>query len=94
VSGASLKTILPLYFAALVLVACSESTDGPDRGQTDAASVESAAEAAKARTMPEEGILAAGKYSTAKEFEPSFSFELIGVALRLHYLTQALPPLY
>lgn len=68
--------ILSLYIAAFVLTACSERTDGPDRGQTDAASVGGAAEAAKARTVPEEGVLAPGRYSTGERFEPSFSFEL------------------
>jgi hypothetical protein len=76
VGGAILKAILPLCFATLVLVGCSESADGPDRGQTDAASGGGAAQAAKAHTMPEEGILAPGRYSTGEEFEPSFSFEL------------------
>ncbi len=69
--------LLLLCFAALVLVGCSEEADEPDRGQTDAAaSEEGAAEAAKARTMPEEGVLPPGRYSTGDEFEPSFSFEL------------------
>jgi hypothetical protein len=68
--------ILPLCLAAVVLCACSERTDGPDRGHTDAAAVGGAAEAAKARKMPEKGVLAPGSYSTGEEFEPPFSFKL------------------
>jgi hypothetical protein len=59
-----------------MLFACSERTNGPDRGHTDAAAVGGAAEAPKARTMPEEGVLAPGKYSTGEEFEPPLSFKL------------------
>ena len=70
------KAILPLCFAALVLVACSEDGGEPDRGQIGTASAEDNARTAKVRTVPEDGTLPAGRYSTGKRFEPSFSFEL------------------
>lgn len=69
--------MLLLWFAALVLVACSEEPDEPDRGHSDAAaSGGGARETTKARTMAEERALSPGRYSTEEEFEPSFSFEL------------------
>ena len=74
--------MLALFFAALVLVGCSEEQDEPDRGQNDEVSAGGAAGATKARTMAEEGILATGRYSSGEEFEPSFSFELVGEGWR------------
>lgn len=71
-----LKAILSLCFAALVLVACSEDAGESDRSQTGTASGEDSGGTAKVRTVPEEGTLSAGRYSTGERFEPSFSFEL------------------
>ncbi len=71
-----LKAILPLCFAALVLVACSEDGGESDRSQTGTASRGDGGEAVKVRTVPEDGTLPAGRYSAGKRFEPSFSFEL------------------
>jgi hypothetical protein len=77
VGGAILKAIVPLCFAALVLVACSEEPDKPDRGTNDATVPGGGAgETGKARTMAEEGALSPGRYFTEGEFEPSFSFEI------------------
>ena len=72
----NLRATLLLCFAALVLVACSEDGGESDRSQSGAASAEDNARAAKVRTVPEEGTLSAGTYSTGERFEPSFSFEL------------------
>src|SRR3712207_6600503 len=77
-----LKAILALCFAALMLVGCSEEPDEPDRGHNGAVSAGGAAEAAKTRTMAEEGILGSGRYSTGVEFKPLFSFELVGEGWR------------
>jgi hypothetical protein len=79
-----LKTIVPLCFAALVLVACSEDAGESDRSQIGPASGGDGAGTAKAGTVPEEGTLSAGRYSTGERFEPSFSFELGEGWLVLH----------
>jgi hypothetical protein len=71
-----LQALLPLCFAALVLVACSEDGGEPERSQTGTASAGDGGEAVKVRTVPEQGPLSAGRYSTGERFEPSFSFEL------------------
>lgn len=68
--------MLLLCLAALVLVACSGDTEEQHSEQTEAASQNGVSEAAKARTVPEQGVLAPGRYSTGEEFEPPFSFEI------------------
>ncbi len=75
--GVILKAMVALCFATLVLAACSEQPDEPDRGHNDAAaSGGGAGETGKARTIAEKGALSPGRYSTGEEFEPSFSFEI------------------
>jgi hypothetical protein len=71
-----LKAVLTLCLAALALGACSGDAGGPDRGQTGPPPGGDAGETAKVRTLPEDGALSAGRYSTGGRFEPSFSFEL------------------
>jgi hypothetical protein len=76
VVGPVLKRILPLCLAALVLLACSRDDDESDHKQTGTGSAGDGAVTAKVRTLPQEGALPAGRYSTGESFEPSFSFEL------------------
>lgn len=68
--------MLVLCLTALVLAACSENTEEQRPEETEAASRDGASEAAKARTVPEQGVLAPGRYSTGEKFEPPFSFEV------------------
>ena len=72
----TLQAILSLCFAAFVLVACSEDAAETDRSQAGPASGGDSGGTAKARTVPEEGTLPAGRYSVGERFDPSFSFEL------------------
>ena len=71
-----LKAVPSLCFAALVLGACSGGAGEPHRSPTGTASGGDAGGTAKARTIPEDGALFSGRYSTGERFEPSFSFEL------------------
>jgi hypothetical protein len=71
-----LKAILPLCFAALVLFTCSEDGGESGRSQTGTSSGGDNARTAKVHTVPEEGTLSAGMYSTGERFEPSFTLEL------------------
>lgn len=72
----TLKAILSLCFATLVLVACSEDAAESDRSQAGPASGGDSGGTTKVRTVPEEGTLPAGRYSVSERFDPSFSFEL------------------
>jgi hypothetical protein len=71
-----LKVVPSLCFAALVLGACSGAAGETDRSRPGTASGGDAGGMAKARTIPEDGALSSGRYSTGEGFEPSFSFEL------------------
>lgn len=70
------KAMSLLCLVALVLTACSGDTEKQRPERAEASSQNSVGEAAKARTVPERGILAPRRYSTAGEFGPPFSFEV------------------
>lgn len=70
------KGILLLCLAALAIAACSGDTEEQRSEQPEATARNGADEAAEARTVPKQGVLAPGEYSTGEEFEPPFSFEV------------------
>jgi hypothetical protein len=76
--GEILKVVLMLFFAALVLVACSERPDESEGGRdaTTGSAGDSRETTERVRTMAKRGTLSPGRYSTAKTFEPPFFVEV------------------
>jgi hypothetical protein len=71
VVGRAPKLGLVVAFVVLAISACGRGDSGAAGGG------EAGEEQAKARTVPEYGDLRPGKYTT-DEFEPAFSFEVVG----------------